>query len=309
MLVPANIATPDTADDDRRLGHWLINQSQPGGARVALIGFPSDEGVKRNGGRPGAAQAPDAIRTLLYRLTPDARQYANWCSLLEQTTDLGNVAITGDVAADQALLGSVLAPLIRQGIVPVVLGGGHETAFGHFLGYAGAKQPVHILNIDAHADVRPLRDGQPHSGSPFYQALLHESGSCAHYAVLGLSPTSVAHAHVAFMETHNCACYWRDEMNLAFVQEYFAGLEHPTLLTLDMDVVRQAEAPGVSAPAADGIPLKLLYNIAYLAGKSTNITSLDLVEVNPQVDNDFRTIRAAAVTLWYFLCGVAERQV
>ena len=163
MLTPPDLPAPDTADDDPRLGRWLAAQH--------------DAGVRRNGGRPGAALGPDAIRHALYRLTPDAEHPESFAALLDHTADLGDIDVTGDVEADQERLGAVLAPLLADGVVPVVLGGGHETAYGHFLGYVGAERDVEILNWDAHADVRNVGDGA-HSGSPFRQALEHPSGGC-----------------------------------------------------------------------------------------------------------------------------------
>lgn len=305
MLIPTRITPPDTRPDDKRLGHWFTDNVQR--PRVALVGFPSDAGVRRNGGRTGAAQAPDAIREMLYRLTPDARNYAGFCNLLAHAADLGNVSVSGDVEKDQQQLGAVLIPLLAQQTIPVVIGGGHETAYGHFLGYAGQDQSVHILNIDAHADVRPLKNGKAHSGSPFYQALEHPGGYCTGYTVLGLSPVSVAQSHVQYMQARSCTFYWRDALDSAFLHSFFEQLDQPTMVTMDMDVVQQAEAPGVSAPAGDGIPLRLLYEFAYLAGKSRYVKSIDLVEVNPVFDTDLQTVRAAALTLWYFLRGLAER--
>lgn len=66
------------------------------------------------------------------------------------------MVISGDVEADQRRLGEVLKPYIELGCFCVVFGGGHETSYGHFLGYAGAGRRVEILNWDAHADVRDL---------------------------------------------------------------------------------------------------------------------------------------------------------
>lgn len=59
---PHGVAAPETAPDDPRLGRWLATQSDPARADVVLVGFPSDAGVRRNGGRPGAALGPRAIR-------------------------------------------------------------------------------------------------------------------------------------------------------------------------------------------------------------------------------------------------------
>ena len=174
-LRPATVPVPATADDPR-LGHLLGTAATPADARAILVGFPVDEGVRRNGGRPGAAGAPAAIRQALYRLTPAPGEFDAFTDLVRHTADLGDLEPAGDLEADQDALGNLLAPHLARGAVAIVLGGGHETAYGHFLAYARRGRRIHILNWDAHPDVRPLVDGRGHSGSPFRQALEHPSG-------------------------------------------------------------------------------------------------------------------------------------
>ena len=78
---------PDTAPDDPRLGHF-IGRTTP--ARAVLVGFPTDVGVRRNGGRPGAAEAPAEVRRWLSRLgTWDA--FSDTDLSLLPPLDLGNV--------------------------------------------------------------------------------------------------------------------------------------------------------------------------------------------------------------------------
>ena len=113
-----------------------------------LIGFASDEGVRRNGGRIGAAEAPNAIRDYLYRFT--SYDPGDKCDLAAvQMVDAGNLKVGADLESAQAQLGEIVGDLLKKGAVPVILGGGHETAFGHYLGYAKAKINTAILNIDA----------------------------------------------------------------------------------------------------------------------------------------------------------------
>src|SRR4051812_40492798 len=147
--------------DDPRLGEviefWTGDPAALRPGRAALVGFPQDEGVRRNGGRPGAAEAPAEIRRWLYRLTPwDAETDADLAEA--PPLDLGDVRLDGDLEAAQQALAEVVAAVLAAGAVPVVLGGGHETAFGAYLGYAAAGWPVGLINVDAHLDVRPLID-------------------------------------------------------------------------------------------------------------------------------------------------------
>src|SRR5690554_2120319 len=97
---------------------------------LVIIGFPSDEGVRRNGGRLGAAGGPSAIREQLYKLTPDPRCSDRHVAVLERTVDLGDVDVTGDLERDQERLGEVVAWILERGAIPIILGGGHETAYG-----------------------------------------------------------------------------------------------------------------------------------------------------------------------------------
>ena len=194
-VVPLRPSPPRA--DDLRLGDyvefWSGGPSPLRPGRPVLIGFPQDAGVRRNAGRPGAAGAPLAIRRWLYRLTPwDAITGADLTRI--NLLDLGNVRSGDDVEASQAALAAVVAAVRTAGGLPVVLGGGHETAYGCFLGHVAVAPAVAIVNIDAHLDVRPTLDGRGHSGSSFRQALEHPTHPLTPgcYVCLGRSRTPSA---------------------------------------------------------------------------------------------------------------------
>jgi formiminoglutamase len=276
---------------------------------VVILGFPSDEGVRRNGGRPGAAAAPAEIRRALYRLTPDPERRDRFADLLAHTRDLGDVACTGDLEADQARLGRVVGAQLSAGAFPIVLGGGHETAFGHFLGYVEAGRAVTLLNWDAHTDVREPQDGRGHSGSPFRQALLHPSGRARRYLVAGLLPHSVAGAHLDFVRgRRGNQAVFASALTPARVRRLYAGLRAPALVSFDIDAVDQAQAPGASAPATGGLSAALWLEAARAAGRSPAVASCDIVETNPAFDRDQQTSRLAALTVWSILSGLCARR-
>src|SRR5262249_12850813 len=153
-------------------------------------GFPQDAGVRRNGGRVGAAAAPDAIRSWLYRLTPWDGRGKGVDLAARPPPHLGNVRTARGLERSPESLGAGVAAVLERGAVPVVLGGGHETAYGHYLGYVKARRAVGVINLDAHLDVRPLINGKGHSGSPFRQALEHPSDPLPgpRYVCLGVQP-------------------------------------------------------------------------------------------------------------------------
>jgi formiminoglutamase len=297
-----------TDPDDPRVGDLLGRAlAHPDEAECVIVGFPVDEGVRRNGGRPGAAQGPAAIRRCLLKFTPDPQRFDAFVHLLEHTADLGDLPPTGDLEADQAALGELLAPHLRRGAIAVILGGGHETAFGHFLGYVGAGRRVGVLNWDAHPDVRPLRDGRGHSGSPFRQILLHESRACTGYTVAGLNPHSTAAAHLEFVAAHGGRSVFRSEITPEMVSGLYSALGDEALVSFDLDALDQSFAPGVSAPNAAGLTPPLWLFAAELAGSSQAVRSIDVVELNPLFDRDDQTARLAALAVWHFWRGRAAR--
>src|SRR5699024_5662645 len=93
-----------------------------------LIGFECDEGVRRNQGRAGAAKGPIAIR----------EQLANIPYMLEESVvvkDTGNYVCTdGNLEAAQQELGNAVQSVLEKNYRPIILGGGHETFYGHYLG-------------------------------------------------------------------------------------------------------------------------------------------------------------------------------
>jgi len=299
-----------SALDDRRLRDWLgaSNRLRAGG--VAFIGFPCDAGVERNGGRPGAAMGPDAFRHMLARMTPDARNVEAFCDILDRSIDLGDVKAvgsdSGDIVADmQRALGRVVEAVLRADAIPFVVGGGHETTFGHYLGCAPVLSSPVVLNWDAHPDVRPLIDGKGHSGSSFRQIM--DADESVRYIVAGLNPFSTSAEHVDHVRSRGGVAIYQDEVDDLLVAHVFATLQNDAIVSFDMDAVDSTAAPGVSAPSARGLGSREWLQIAELAGQTPRVRSVDVVELNPRFDAGGRTARLAALTAWRFMRGLGLR--
>lgn len=297
---------PDNNVSDLRLRDY-IRQNKPADiSLIDLISFPTDQGVMINNGRTGSAQAPELIRARLFNMTPDPAHFEAHTNLLKCVSDQGSVPCEMNLVSDQVLLGSKVSLSLKNVSIPVIIGGGHETTYGHFLGYAETGKPVTIINIDAHTDVRHLKNGSPHSGSPFRQAIEHKSALCRGYHVFGLNPSSVALEHDHFVRKHGSAHYI-DDFDLNNVLKTVQSCDTDIMITMDMDAVDQSQAPGVSAPNTYGLSAQIWLKTAFELGKNAKITSFDLCEVNPVYDRDGQTVRLAAMTIWYFLLGVALR--
>ncbi len=282
----------------------LADGSEPG---LALLGFASDEGVRRNHGRVGAANGPSAIRKALANLAWHRSGPAY---------DAGDVVCAdGDLEAAQARLGGNVCALLDAGHLPIVLGGGHEVAFGSWQGLAGhlggdrfeqqaprmAAPRIGIINFDAHFDLRD--PAQVHSsGTPFAQI----AEQCAArgwpfaYACIGISRASNTRA--LFQRAAELGVLVREDHEIresrlpglvTELQAFIAGCD-AVYLTIDIDVLPACEAPGVSAPAARGVALSLLEPLLEFVRDSGKLRLADLAELNPEHDIDNRTARVAA---------------
>lgn len=262
--------------------------------QAAMLGFASDAGVWRNKGRVGAATAPTVIRAALGSLAFHGSR---------MLTDVGDIVVSGDLLEDgQARAGAALTSLLDAGYLTFVLGGGHETAFASYLGVAGTAAVANgarlgVLNLDAHFD---LRDAPaPSSGTPFLQMAHAEAAADRelNYAVVGISEPNNTRAlfdtahdlDVKYLLDEDCSA----ERTAGFVQAFLETLDI-VYLTIDLDVLPAAVAPGVSAPAAYGVPLPIISAVCRQVAASGKLFHFDVAELNPVFDIDGRTAKVAA---------------
>lgn len=268
------------------------------GRGVALIGFACDAGISRNHGRPGAAEGPAALRAALGNM-PVRR-----CTSI---ADAGDVACIGDELENaQTELSDAIADLLARGLLPVAMGGGHEIAFGSFGGLARhlaaqEKAPrIGIINFDAHFDLRLAERAS--SGTPFRQI----AEDCAargwpfHYCCLGIS--DFGNTQALFERARALGVHWLldEEMHVgrlqqmqAFVAAFLQDVDH-VYLTFCLDVLPAPVAPGVSAPAARGVPLEVIEPLVDMIAGSGKLRLADVAELSPARDIDQRTARVAA---------------
>lgn len=295
--------------------HEVITAVEPGHDtdqhqdHVALVGFRTDEGVRRNGGRVGAAAGPEALRRALAPLALHGPLGAGQVAI----RDYGDaVTIGADLEAGQAEAAHITtAALDAPGArLTVVLGGGHETAWSSYralldshrmqAGDGGAPPRWGVLNLDAHFDLRTAE--RPTSGTPFLQMAEAESaaGRELNYAVLGIAEP--ANTAALFAQARRLGVRWWTDIECAeagieginqFVTQFAAGLD-VLYLTVDLDVLPAAVAPGVSAPAAFGVQTPLVSAAIGTAAATGKLALLDVVELNPALDVDARTARTAA---------------
>jgi formiminoglutamase len=284
----------------------------PGEARAVLIGVPQDIGVARNGGRVGAAEAPNAIRAMLYRLAPFdvtlGRSIPRGFLF-----DMGNIRCDGELEEIHDRLTEAVREVCEAGLIPIVLGGGHDITYAAASGVHAAHGPLGLLNFDAHLDVRPPVP-ERNSGTSFRMLIDEGKLLPGNFVEFGIQSFANAEAHVRWLLEKGGRIITLDEVRArgfttSLGTAYLiagSGVAH-VYGTLDIDGVSAASAPGVSAAMPDGFSASELLATARLLGRRSSTAALDIVEVNPRYDRDNITAKLAAHAVMQMLGGMMER--
>ena len=290
-----------------KLSELKIDKTKP---NFCLLGFCCDEGVKRNLGRTGAANGPENIRLEFANLPVNFGNKAN-------LFDAGNIYCVDDKMEEaQEELSNAVELMLSQNLIPLIMGGGHETALGHYSGISkflsGKKSPA-IINFDAHLDMRPYDNGGS-SGTMFYQIAdkCREENRLFNYLCLGTQTYGNTISLFKRAESFGAAYVHAKDIikaNYELVSEkinLFSEKSDTIYVTICADVFNSANAPGVSATQPFGMdPEVVLYFLKQVL-KTNKVISLDICEVSPRFDDDNRTAKLAAVIYYSVINTMIE---
>lgn len=275
---------------------WSSLEKMPVGfdsdqTNVALIGYASDDGVRRNQGRVGAADGPTAIKKQLSKVAYH-REASLW--------DMGDVK--GDIHECHDMLSKYVQHSLTHDVFPIVLGGGHDLAYGHLRGVAEAmklsgKPKVGIINFDAHLDLRRPTQG-PNSGTPFYQSLTDYPSS--KYMALGIQKASNTRDLLEIATDLGAVVVDADDCRNGLTNDVteqiltFASSVDCIYVTIDLDGFASSYAPGVSAPSPMGFDPRFVMDALQVISQTHKLVALDLAECSPKYDIDNMTAKLAA---------------
>ena len=304
--------------DELRAGTWLEWNGELEGLRAALLGVPFDgASVVRSGSRGG----PDAVRLGLVNYTTFSSAEARGMEAL-RAADIGDVVVTlTDMAGTFARTSAVIAELVRRGIVPVSIGGDHSIAYPLIRGVTealGAGRRLGIVHFDAHHDLRSAHLGAESSGVPFCKALesLPEAVRGENLVQIGMAEFTNSPQFADYARRCGITVIpGRGLRGGALAEVVGRALEiagqgtDGIYLSVDIDCIDQAQAPGTAAPNPFGLDLRDVQEALRVIGAHPRILGMDLVEISPPFDLDNMTGRAGASLVLSFLYGLASRTV
>ena len=275
---------------------------------IALLGYACDEGVRRNQGRVGAKDGPDTIRKILAKMP-------NHLPKKIQVFDVGNIlCLNKDMEAAQESLARTVHALLEKKQFPIILGGGHDVAYGHYHGIKSFLETnnkgntIGIINFDAHFDLRHNTNGD-NSGTPFYQIAkeCETTGRKFHYLCMGIRKDANDGLLFQTAKDFNVTYVLTDTFRLQFLEEIntwihaFAKSVDHIYVTIDLDGFSSAYAPGVSAPSPMGFTPQIIVECLKTIIATGKLISMDIAEMNPVYDRDNQTAKLAASLVHHVL--------
>ena len=256
-------------------------------ANVVLVGAPMDFTTSF---RPGTRQGPQQIRAVSYGLEEysvyqhrDLADYAYY--------DAGDVAVPfGNVSAGLQMIGETIGQIFDDGKFPFLLGGEHLVTLPAVEQAAQRYPDLAIIHFDAHADLREEYLGETLSHATVIRRAVDLLGEKSVYQFGIRSGTK---EEFAFARAHTNM--YVDQL-LEPLQKTAAQLQQrPVYVTLDIDVVDPAFAPGTGTPEPGGCTAReIIQAVNMLAG--LNVVGFDLVEVSPVNDHsDITAVLAAKI--------------
>lgn len=255
-------------------GRYLEAGTDYEASRLVIYGAPMDYTVSF---RPGSRGGPQAIRQAsagleeysIYRGRDlrDARFY-----------DAGDLLLPlGNTAKSLQVIESAAEAVLSSGKFPLLLGGEHLVSLGALRAVAGKYQDLAVIHLDAHADLRTHYLGEPHSHASVMYHAFHELG----IELYQFGIRSATREEIAFAQKHT---HFHPFHVLEPLKNNLKRLENRSIyLSIDIDVLDPAYAPGTGTPEPGGISsAEFLAAVGLLGG--LNVVGMDLVEVAPVYD-------------------------
>lgn len=294
--------------NDPRLGEVVgRKRSDLDAADTVIIGCPQDDGIRRDGGRLGAALAPTAIREQFYKLTP--------FNIRQELFDLGDVRPGTTLEDTHEDLSSVLGSVLGMNKRVILLGGGNDISYpcGKTMSEIYGSKDWIAINVDAHLDVSSA--GQRSSSTPYRQLLdehllrpsyLYEVGYQSHFC----SPIHFDYirsqgVNRISLELLRSRAEADIELKDSIKQKFISHSSSlNTFFSFDMHAVRSADAPGTSEPSPLGLRAGEFIQLVKYAASLANTRLVTFSEVNPKYDVDGRTAKLVAIAMHRFCSGL-----
>jgi formiminoglutamase len=193
-------------------------------------------------------------------------------------------------------------------MTPIVLGGDHSISCPSIKAFKAVKGTVGVIQFDAHHDLRNLEDGGPSNGTPFRGLIEAGAINGENLVQIGIRDFSNSREYHQYGKQQGVTIFTMQDVVqkgiLAILQESVNHLEDrvdSVYVSVDMDVLDQAYAPGCPAIGPGGLESATLLEAASYLGQQSQVEAMDIVEIDPTLDFRNMTSRVAAHVMLHFI--------
>jgi len=263
----------------------IINPNNNDESKVTIFGIPFDS---THSYKPGCRFGPDAIRDAFNNIEIFQPEFGVDLETVN-ISDLGNTKHTVVATEMLRMIENITSELAKQGKQIIILGGEHLITLGSFTCFP--KDTGYVV-FDAHYDLRDQYADIKLSHAAYLRRIVEERGS---ENIVHVGARAFVKEELAFLKEHNIATVSDKEIRNGngpkLLKDITSTFDH-IYLSIDLDVLDPAFAPGVGNPEAVGISSRELYDmITTLQNKK--IVAADVVELNPTYDNGSTASMAA----------------
>ncbi|RXJ00283.1 formimidoylglutamase [Anaerobacillus alkaliphilus] len=279
---------------------------------VGIVGAPLS---KSSISHSGAHLAPSTIRKAFSAFTTYSIE--DDCELSSfEIQDLGDIVMhVTDIVHSQDRIYKTLSEIYatNRKFLPIILGGDNSITYPSIKAFSKAKGRVGVIQFDAHHDVRNLEDGGTTNGTPFRSLLESNTILGENLVQIGIRDFSNSKFYRKYVDSHGVTVFTMKNVRERRITEMIdealqmmKGQVDVIYVSLDMDVVDQAEAPGCPAIGPGGMSAATLIEAITYLGEQPKVQGLEIVEIDPTVDFRDMTSRLAAHVILHFLKGKAR---
>ena len=282
------------------------------GVDVAIVGAPTDDLVSD---RPGTRYGPRAIRAASFPPGPHLEAGIDAFAALS-VVDFGDApVIPADPVRTHEAIETTVGQALAAGAIPVVLGGDHSISEPEIRACAAVHGPVGLVHFDTHTDTgKEVFGVEVSHGTPFYRLVEQGHLDPRRYVQIGLRGYWPGEAEFAWQEEQGVTSFFmHDVRELGIKAVVRRTIEivgsGPVFLTVDIDVLDPAFAPGTGTPEPGGMTTGDLLWAARTIAEGLDLVGADVVEVIPTaVGSADITALAADRIVHEILTGIALRR-
>jgi formiminoglutamase len=233
------------------------------------------------------------IRKTFYSLFP-----GNWSLNL---VDLGDLKLGNSVSDTYLALESIVSGLLKNNIIPVIVGGSQDLTYANYRSYDFLQKTVNIVNVDSNFDLgdssKPIKNN-----SYLGKIILDKPHNLFNYSTLGYQTYFNSQEEIDLMDKLYFEAYRLGELsnNIRYVEPV---LRDANIVTLDLKSIRSSEVSSKQKFSPNGFSGKEICAISRYAGISNKVSSFGIYEYIPSVEDEATEMLIAQI-LWYFIEGV-----